>query len=68
MLGGSGSHNDNIFNRGSHQDYNNFANLTNDPSWRWENILKYFKILENFIGILINENERECKYNFNIIY
>lgn len=59
MLGGSGSHNSNIYNRGSPNDYNNIANLTGDESWAYANVLKHFKNFENFIGPLVNESERE---------
>ncbi len=58
MLGGSGSHNDNVYNRGSPHDYNNFAKLTGDQTWEYRNVLKYFKKLENYEGRLVNESER----------
>lgn len=58
MYGGSGSHNDNAYNRGSPYDYDNFANITGDASWRYENVLQHFQNFENFSGMLINENER----------
>lgn len=59
MLGGSGSHNGNFYNRGSPYDYDNFANLTADDTWKYQNVLKHFKNYENFIGKLINERSRK---------
>lgn len=58
MLGGSGSHNGNFYNRGSPHDYDNFANITGDDTWSYKNVLKLFKNFERFIGKLVNENER----------
>lgn len=58
MLGGSGSHNANIYNRGSPKDYDNFARLTQDDSWSYGNVLQYFKRMENYAGRLIKEEER----------
>ncbi len=57
MLGGSGSHNSNVYNRGSPQDFDNWANLTGDESWKYDNLLKSFKRAETFVGTLINPNE-----------
>lgn len=50
MLGGSGSHNDMVHSRGSPRDYDNWANLLNDDSFNYANIVKYFKKMENFVG------------------
>ncbi|KAJ6644321.1 Glucose dehydrogenase [FAD, quinone] [Pseudolycoriella hygida] len=58
MLGGSGSHNGNFYNRGSPYDYNNFANITGDDGWLYRNVLKHFQRFERFIGKLVNERER----------
>lgn len=58
MLGGSGSHNGNFYNRGSPYDYNNFASITGDDSWSYKNVLKHFKNYERFVGKLVKENER----------
>ncbi|XP_021953045.1 oxygen-dependent choline dehydrogenase [Folsomia candida] len=55
MLGGSGSHNGNIYNRGSPHDYDNYAKLFNDESWKYENILKYYKRFESFGGIVFGD-------------
>jgi len=50
-MGGSGSHNDLVHSRGSPQDYDNWAAITGDPSWSYANVLKYFKMTEDFIGV-----------------
>ncbi|XP_022828712.1 glucose dehydrogenase [FAD, quinone]-like [Spodoptera litura] len=43
MLGGSDSLNHFIHTRGTEYDYNCWAKMTNDDSWRYENVLPYFK-------------------------
>ena len=50
MLGGSGSHNRLQYERGSPYDYERWANITGDDSWRYENVLKYFLHTENYRG------------------
>ncbi|CAL8130330.1 unnamed protein product [Orchesella dallaii] len=52
MFGGSSSHNEMVYNRGSPKDYDNYARILNDPSWKYENVVKYFKKVETFIGAL----------------
>ncbi|KAJ8707933.1 hypothetical protein PYW08_010299 [Mythimna loreyi] len=42
MLGGSDSLNHFVHTRGIPKDYNNWAKMVGDESWRYENILKYF--------------------------
>jgi len=54
MLGGSGSHNGMVQNRGSPIDYDIYATMLNDDSWSYRNILKHFKKQENFVGFLFN--------------
>lgn len=49
-LGGSSSINGMVFNRGSPYDYDNWGNITGDPSWNYDNMLKYFKRLEDYQG------------------
>lgn len=61
MLGGSGSHNANIYFRGSPRDYENYATLTGDRSWSYENMLRHFKTTESFRGWLVSEDERAGK-------
>lgn len=68
MLGGSGSHNDNIYNRGSPWDYDNFANITGDASWKYKNILKHFKRVENYVGeLFVDEGSRSSKWSFGFL-
>ncbi|KAG4075742.1 hypothetical protein HA402_003568 [Bradysia odoriphaga] len=62
MLGGSGSHNGNFYNRGSPYDYNNFANITGDDLWSYKYALKHFQNFERFVGKLVKENERAAFY------
>ena len=46
-LGGCSSINGMIYMRGQARDYDAWAQLTGDMSWRWENALPYFKLHEN---------------------
>lgn len=39
-----------VFNRGSPHDYDQWANITNDPSWKYSNMLKYFRRAEDYRG------------------
>lgn len=50
MLGGSGSHNGMVHSRGSPRDYDNWANILNDDSFNYTNVLKYFRRMETFVG------------------
>ncbi|CAL8140570.1 unnamed protein product [Orchesella dallaii] len=50
-LGGGSSINSMHFNRGNPQDYNTWAEITGDRSWRYENLMKYFRRSENYDGI-----------------
>ncbi|XP_035713465.1 glucose dehydrogenase [FAD, quinone] [Folsomia candida] len=63
MMGGSGSHNKNYYNRGSPYDYDQFASITQDPSWSYLNVIQHFKRFESFNGILLNENQRGYGYD-----
>jgi choline dehydrogenase-like flavoprotein len=54
MLGGSGSHNGMVQNRGSPIDYDLYAKLLNDDSWSYRSVLRYFKRQENYVGVLFN--------------
>ena len=42
-LGGSSSINGMIYMRGQARDYDGWAELTGDASWRWDQVLPYFK-------------------------
>ncbi|XP_058806801.1 glucose dehydrogenase [FAD, quinone]-like [Phymastichus coffea] len=48
VMGGSTTINFMIATRGTKNDYDEWATLTEDPSWSYEEMLKYFKKLENF--------------------
>jgi choline dehydrogenase len=48
VLGGSSSINGMIYMRGQARDYDQWAQLTGDDSWRWENTLPYFKHHEDY--------------------
>ncbi len=50
MLGGTTSLNYMLFNRGHEFDWNNFALVTGDDSWKYTNMLKYFKRAETYKG------------------
>jgi choline dehydrogenase len=43
VLGGSSSINGMIYMRGQSRDYDQWAQLTGDDAWRWDNTLPYFK-------------------------
>ncbi len=47
VLGGSSSINGMIYMRGQARDYDEWAQLSGDASWRWENILPLFKKSED---------------------
>ncbi|MFH0133901.1 GMC family oxidoreductase [Variovorax sp. VaC1] len=47
-LGGSSSINGMIYMRGQSRDYEQWARLTGDESWRWQNVLPAFKKHEDF--------------------
>ena len=47
-LGGCSSINGMIYLRGQARDYDAWAQLTGDMSWRWDNALPYFKLHENY--------------------
>jgi choline dehydrogenase len=48
VLGGSSSINGMIYMRGQARDYDQWAELTGDPSWRWESVLPLFKQTEDY--------------------
>ena len=50
VLGGSSSINGMIYMRGQAGDYDHWAAITGDPSWRWENVLPLFKASEDHHG------------------
>jgi choline dehydrogenase len=50
VLGGSSSINGMIYMRGQARDYDQWAELTGDPSWRWESVLPLFRQTEDYHG------------------
>jgi choline dehydrogenase len=50
VLGGSSSINGMIYMRGQSGDYDRWAELTGDPSWRWDSVLPLFKKSEDHHG------------------
>ncbi|MDE2417155.1 MAG: GMC family oxidoreductase N-terminal domain-containing protein [Burkholderiales bacterium] len=46
-LGGCSSINGMIYMRGQARDYDQWAQLTGDPSWTWDNSLPYFQLHED---------------------
>ena len=47
VLGGSSSINGMIYMRGQSRDYEHWAELTGDDTWRWERVLRAFRRHEN---------------------
>jgi len=39
-----------MYMRGNPRDYDTWAELTEDPEWNYENVLPFFKKLEDFHG------------------
>ncbi|RFU47576.1 GMC family oxidoreductase [Paraburkholderia sp. DHOC27] len=50
VLGGSSSINGMIYMRGQREDYDEWARVTNDPAWSWNNVLPIFKRSEDYYG------------------
>ncbi len=48
VLGGCSSINGMIYMRGQSRDYDQWADLTGDASWRWDDCVPYFKRHEDF--------------------
>jgi choline dehydrogenase len=48
VLGGSSSINGMIYMRGQAHDYDQWAEMTGDPGWRWDAVLPLFKKTEDF--------------------
>jgi choline dehydrogenase len=47
-LGGCSSINGMIYMRGQAHDYDQWAQLTGDEAWRWDQVLPYFKLHEDY--------------------
>ncbi len=50
VLGGSSSINGMIYMRGQAEDYDRWADVTGDPTWRWDNVLPMFMKSEDYYG------------------
>ncbi|WP_144157337.1 GMC family oxidoreductase [Paraburkholderia sp. BCC1885] len=50
VLGGSSSINGMIYMRGQREDYDEWARVTGDASWSWNNVLPIFKRSEDYHG------------------
>ncbi|WP_334189763.1 GMC family oxidoreductase [Noviherbaspirillum sp.] len=48
VMGGCSSINGMIYMRGQARDYDQWAQLTGDPSWRWDQVLPLFKKTEDY--------------------
>jgi len=49
-LGGTSFLNFMIYLRGNPRDYDNWANITGDESWNYNNLLPHFKAVETYYG------------------
>ncbi|KAF8997625.1 aryl-alcohol oxidase-like protein [Cyathus striatus] len=56
MLGGSSSVNFMAYTRGTKEDWDRFANLTQDRSWSWNHVLPYMLDNEKFVPPADNHN------------
>lgn len=50
VLGGCSSINGMIYMRGQREDYDGWARMTGDSSWRWDSVLETFKKSEDYHG------------------
>ncbi|CAL8090579.1 unnamed protein product [Orchesella dallaii] len=56
MLGGSSNLNYMVYVRGHKLDYDNWANMTNDETWSYKNILQYFKKSIDYNGEFMKDD------------
>ena len=56
MLGGTSNLNYMIYMRGHPKDYDNWANKTGDDQWTYENVIPYFRKMEDYHGGFPNGN------------
>ena len=57
-IGGTSILNLLIYVRGNPHDYDNWANITGDHSWKYDNILKYFKKSIDYHGSFTNDSKK----------
>ncbi|KAK9871021.1 hypothetical protein WA026_009980 [Henosepilachna vigintioctopunctata] len=67
VIGGSGSINGLGYSRGNIGDYNTWGSLGN-PGWKFNDVLPYFKKLENFESDKINSQYRGFAGPLNVAY
>ncbi|KAJ8716996.1 hypothetical protein PYW08_005395 [Mythimna loreyi] len=57
MLGGSSSNNFMAYTRGNPHDFDNWAKITGDDSWNWNNVLPYFMKSEKLVDRLLLDSD-----------
>ncbi|KAK9871019.1 hypothetical protein WA026_009978 [Henosepilachna vigintioctopunctata] len=67
ILGGTGSINGLVYSRGIKRDFDKWAEAGN-PGWSWDDVLPYFKRIENFESKSINFTYRGFKGPLNTAY
>ncbi|KAJ0176921.1 hypothetical protein K1T71_006930 [Dendrolimus kikuchii] len=65
MLGGCSSNGYATYTRGRPDDYDEWANITNDDSWRYENVLQYFIKSEKLQNSEIKTSPFQKFHGFN---
>jgi len=63
LLGGSSNLNYMMYVRGSPHDYNEWAQISGDDSWKYENVLGYFKKSEDYRGVYTNLPDTGSEYS-----
>ena len=63
-LGGCSSINGMLYVRGQSEDYDEWARLTDDENWSWENMLPLYKSHEDYHGLNKNDDSRPFNNNF----
>ncbi|XP_034231041.1 glucose dehydrogenase [FAD, quinone]-like [Thrips palmi] len=58
VLGGGSTLNGMLYVRGSKEDYEEWARLTEDRGWAYDSVLQYFKKAEDNLNPTISENRR----------
>ena len=61
-MGGSGSHNNVGYTRGSPHDYNAWEKMGN-YNWSYDSVLPYFKKSEKVTSLVLEENGKFCFCN-----
>jgi choline dehydrogenase len=44
-----------VYNRGNPNDYDAWARITKDDSWKYENLLRFFKKSEAYHGVYASD-------------